>query len=734
MKHLSILSSSILILSGCSTTPPTADLTSAINKEIITHPSAAGVGQKPSRSAPELFYDFGVDQGAKKGLPIKAIEGRSRSVRVNSNLLWSNTLTLTLFDDVVVTVVRDRLIDKVKGSSTWIGHVEGYLDSEVFLTTRGQSMSGTVQIGSDLYEINQSANSLHEIIKVDPSRSPEHPPLNSAKQLEALLTDAGELSSTALLDQAVSANVIASTTIDLLVVYTPQARENAGGLEGIEAKIFNAVAKANQAYINSEIDMQLNLVHVAEIAHVETGNTSDTLYNLAVPGDGIMDAAPALRDQYGADQVVLISADAQYCGLGYVMTDPSVSFSAAAYSVVHDDSKYACLSNNTLAHELGHNQGDAHDRDSAGVAGSYDYSYGYRLCQTGGFRTVMSYDCTGGVRVSQFSNPNVLFNGEYTGTSTEDNARSMNNTKAIVASFRGSMDISTPNAPSGMLASTLSDTETSINWVDNSDNETGFRLEDSIDGVSWREFATVGSNVRSFTSAGLVAETNYQYRARAYNGNGNSDFSNVDSTTTDAAVVEACVTNDVLLTIVPSVLYSQAGATVSYDIGLTNQDSLICGPTAFTISGSDGTVLGTYSLGAGNVANTKWATTAPTIDGSYSKSVTVIATQHSDVTRSASIIVDGTAPTAPSNLTAVEIRKGTVGVSWGASVDNGSGFDRYVVMRNGVVISTTTSTSLTDRSGLGVFTYTVEAYDKVGNVGSSSASIAMVEVVRVKKK
>ena len=85
---------------------------------------------------------------------------------------------------------------------------------------------------------------------------------------------------------------------------------------------------------------------------------------------------------------------------------------------------YACLSNQSLAHELGHNQGDNHNReDSVGYVGAYDYSYGYRLCQTGGFRTVMSYSCSGGTRVSYFSNPNVtLSTGVVTGTATENNA------------------------------------------------------------------------------------------------------------------------------------------------------------------------------------------------------------------------------------------------------------------------------------------------------------------------
>ncbi len=124
------------------------------------------------RSAPDLFDDFDIKQSSRKALPKKAIKGKNRSVHVHTDLLWSDTLTLNLLKDVTVTAVRDRLIDNVKGNTTWIGHVEGEQDSEVFLTVHGNTMSGNVQIGSDLYEIEAKGNNLHEIIKVNPSINP----------------------------------------------------------------------------------------------------------------------------------------------------------------------------------------------------------------------------------------------------------------------------------------------------------------------------------------------------------------------------------------------------------------------------------------------------------------------------------------------------------------------------------------------------------------------------------
>jgi len=85
--------------------------------------TALGNNKSP---APDLFDDFGVQQAADKVLPIKAVKGKKgkhRSIHVHTDLLWSDALTLNLFDDVIVTAIRDRMIDKVKGHSTWIGHV-----------------------------------------------------------------------------------------------------------------------------------------------------------------------------------------------------------------------------------------------------------------------------------------------------------------------------------------------------------------------------------------------------------------------------------------------------------------------------------------------------------------------------------------------------------------------------------------------------------------------------------
>ena len=155
--------------------------------------------------------------------------------------------------------------------------------------------------------------------------------------------------------------------------------------------------------------MQLRLVHAAEMAYTESGNISTDLSRLRNTTDGFMDKVHQLRDQYKADLVALIVDDGGgYCGIAYVMANgPRAGFADYAFSVTDR----VCVASNTLTHEMGHNMGDAHDRETGGT-GVYAYTYGYRD-PIGKFRTIMAYPCpnVSCPRVKYFSNPKVLING-----------------------------------------------------------------------------------------------------------------------------------------------------------------------------------------------------------------------------------------------------------------------------------------------------------------------------------
>jgi fibronectin type 3 domain-containing protein len=90
-----------------------------------------------------------------------------------------------------------------------------------------------------------------------------------------------------------------------------------------------------------------------------------------------------------------------------------------------------------------------------------------------------------------------------------------------------------PLPPINLTATANSRAQITLAWVDSSINETGFYIERAPSGGSFTQIASVGANVSTYVNnSGLSAGTTYQYRVRAYNGNGNSAYSNTASTAT----------------------------------------------------------------------------------------------------------------------------------------------------------------------------------------------------------
>ena len=210
-------------------------------------------------------------------------------------------------------------------------------------------------------------------------------------------------------------------TIDVAVVYTPAAREAAGGAAAIEAVIDLMVSETNQAYEASGVRHRVALADRSEVQYSETGDSSLDLGRLQDPADGHMDGVHALRDEVGADLVHLIvsEAEANSCGRAYI---PGV-FGLTGQ---------AC-GGPTFAHELGHNMGLLHDRyqelDDARRRLRSHPAYGYvnqRAFEPDAplasrWRTIMSYptQCDdAGFRCSRllgFSNPRLQYNGDPLG-------------------------------------------------------------------------------------------------------------------------------------------------------------------------------------------------------------------------------------------------------------------------------------------------------------------------------
>lgn len=426
-------------------------------------------------------------------------------------------------DGPTIVVNLKNLEKRGMGNVAWRGSVEGQNASDVTLTLKNGYVAGTIVVGNELYEIRPSEGKKHVVEKMDGSLFPsELDPKESKTSADTLGLEAQTATAA-----SISADVV---QIDLLSVYTPQARDAAGGVAQIDALIQAAVDNANTAFMNSQVNAHYNLVATALANHNDAGDLGADLG--WVQSDS---AVATLRNQYGADLVSLVVQNgAGYCGMGYVMNSVSSSFASSAFQVTAKD---CAVGNLSFAHEHGHNIGMQHDPangDSPSNA-SYPWSFGHFV--NGVFRTVMSYasPCSSGcTRVAYFSNPNVMYAGYPTGIADQrDNARTANLSTPIVAGFRGVPPPSTiPVAPSALLASAQSSSQIRLAWTDNSPNESGFKIERSMDGTNFTQIASVGANVVNYTNTGLSASTMYYYRVKAYTSAGDSTPSNTSSATT----------------------------------------------------------------------------------------------------------------------------------------------------------------------------------------------------------
>ena len=92
-----------------------------------------------------------------------------------------------------------------------------------------------------------------------------------------------------------------------------------------------------------------------------------------------------------------------------------------------------------------------------------------------------------------------------------------------------------PNAPSGLSAASISSIQININWTDNSENESGFRIERKNAGGSYQSIADTTAGIEDYNDTSCSAATTYTYRVLAINSDGNSAPSDEAGATTAPA-------------------------------------------------------------------------------------------------------------------------------------------------------------------------------------------------------
>jgi hypothetical protein len=666
-------------------------------------------------------------------LPGVAIQGTGFSGTFNHAAMNASDLSIPLPDGRELHAQRERIAeDRGRGHKSWIGtFIDEPGSIAVFSTVRGVT-TGFITYGAETWEIMPGEAGQHVLYRVDESKLSAEDTVLVPDVTDSDLVAVGDYGADSASTEATTSGYVH----DLLVVYTPKVRSMYGQAT-LESMVQNAVQLANQAYQNSRIGITLNLVGLQEIAYVESGKIDTTLADLQGGSDGKMDSVHRLRDSVGADVVSLVAEDSSICGIAWSMRTESASNSATAFNVV----KPGCLSQHSLAHEIGHNQGSMHDRDSTTNVGVFPYSYGFRRCMSDGtgFRTVMSYSCTGAKRVAWFSNPNVYYNGYAMGipyeskpASSADNARSMNNTADTVAAFRSgggsTVAPSTPPAPSSLSATATSSSSVTLRWSDNSADETGFKVASSTDGVNFAEVATLGAGTTSFSNNGLAALTTYHYRVRAYNSAGNSAYSNTASVKTPDATLSKPAAPSSL-----SGTASSSTVTVRWTDNSGNETgfklyrstngvdfmwitTLGANATSYSNSGLKALTTYFYKVRAYNSAG-----------GSAYSNTASAKTSDSDA---------GLKPSAPTNVKAANKANGSALVSWTDASTNETGFEvrrrkwdaKLSAWGSWVKVASVGKgiTSVVNAPGNGTYAYSVRAANAAGT--SSWTGLAKVTI------
>jgi hypothetical protein len=310
------------------------------------------------------------------------------------------------------------------GYQVYKGTVQGQAGDVTITVAPNDVVFGVIDVGGKLAEVGYAADpGFHMLRDIDSSKLP---PCGGAIPV-------GHPGRRHLPAQS---NTAKSSVVywDVLLAYTPAAKVAAGGTASVEAECVSAIAIANTANTESSVDAEFRLAYMDEVVGYTEGTFGEDLSRLRSTTDGIMDEVHTWRAKYCADMVGLLRAGAStYCGLGYLMSTPggSAAFASSAFTVTHRN----CISYNSVTHEMGHNMGCNHDRANAGSGGVFSYSYGWRTSGSPVYRSLMAY--APGTRVSRWSGPSVTYSGQTMGTTTENNARSCNNVKQIVADWVG---------------------------------------------------------------------------------------------------------------------------------------------------------------------------------------------------------------------------------------------------------------------------------------------------------
>ncbi len=388
---------------------------------------------------------------------------RQRAVQINPQVLQPQRLVpgdllyLGLFDDIRLWAEIESVTVDINGIRSVRGSIKDTADGIMLLSLNTQSVLAHILIPERAQEYvvrhgeGESWHRLEERIPHSADQLPSAP----ARRVPVSQRRPAALPSLETVPQF--SRTTDPVVIDLMVLYTSAARQWANrSATSIQHVINQAMQRSQLVLDNSQIGIQLNLVHSAQINYTESGNAETDLDCLTFDPDhapyeiqcsASMNEAHRWRDQYGADLVTLFARTEDVGGIAWQLEDargePDYGFSLIRIQQAHNSY--------TLIHELGHNKGADHHKQQNYQPGPglYAYSAAWRWRGQDGqyYSSVMAYeegeyyaDRRTHTLVPYFSNPQVYYAGVPTGHASEgDNARTLNTTRHVITAYRSAL-------------------------------------------------------------------------------------------------------------------------------------------------------------------------------------------------------------------------------------------------------------------------------------------------------
>jgi phosphodiesterase/alkaline phosphatase D-like protein len=279
-----------------------------------------------------------------------------------------------------------------------------------------------------------------------------------------------------------------------------------------------------------------------------------------------------------------------------------------------------------------------------------------------------------------------------------------------------------PAAPSGLTATTASASQINLAWTDNSNNETGFKIDQATNSTftTGLTTVTVGANVTTYNATGLLANTTYYYRVRATNGNGDSANTSTANATTQNAIPAA-----------PSGLTATAASSTQINLGWTDNSN---NETGFKIDQAtdSGFTQNLTTVTVGANVTTYSATGLSTNTTYYYRVRSTNTLGDSANTSTASATTQVATLTAPSGLTATAVSSSQINLGWTDNSNNETGFkidqatdsgftQNFTTVTVGANVTTYNATGLSSNT---TYYYRVRATNANGDSANTSTASA----------